>query len=182
MLTQTDAKTLFDSAARVFGANPSPDTLAVLTGAARVISEANADAALVRRLVSRASVGRTPPVPIGWASPVDFSRSRERPGDFQEIRATFDRLLTSREALNAAGAIGYALRIYLAGEELSEPQVFLRVGDFTELAFTYDATKARRSSPDIEEAFDEAARFIVEGSPIRKTNRAGRQHEGQSAR
>lgn len=95
------------------------------------------------------------------------------PGDWDTIRATFDRELSASEILEAAGCIGYALRIYMAGEELSLPTVEEARDRKTVLRFSYDSTKAQRSAPDVAEGLAEAARYIVEGTPVRKTNRAG---------
>ena len=173
MLTTNDTAVLFESAARVFRAAPSPDSLTILTSAARLMSEGKADASFFTRLVRAASPVATA---TAWVKPTDH------PGDWQEVRATFDRLLTVEEAQEAAGAIGYALRIYFNGEELSDPTYLLdglKNGDaHAVLQFAYDSTKAIRSEPDTAEAFEEALRYIKEGSPVRQTNRAGVKTKG----
>lgn len=96
------------------------------------------------------------------------------PGGWQEIRATFDRGLTVYEVLRIAGALGYALREHIVGEELSLPRVAIPTDEnSTVLEFEYDSTKSRRSERHDADAFDAAREYITEGSPIRKTDRRG---------
>ena len=98
----------------------------------------------------------------------------ESPGRWYEIRAEFSSYLTDQEVWAAAGCLGYALRQILHGEKLSEPLRIKRTGDGRTIArFGYDATKGRASSPDAAKAFSLASQYIQEGSPVRKTNRAG---------
>lgn len=98
----------------------------------------------------------------------------EHPGSWYEIRAEFDAILTDSQVYQAAGCIGYALRQVLRGEELSEPvKVSRKRAGRTVVKFGYDSTKSRSDDPDDNEAFELAARYVVEGSPIRTTDRAG---------
>jgi hypothetical protein len=121
------------------------------------------------RLVSTANVTK-----VGNIPPAGWYVVGGHPGDWYTIRAEFDRVLTAQEIIEASGAIGYALRIYVAGEELSLPTLEVADAGKTVLVFGYDSTKTRRDDPNHEEAFDKARDYIVEGSPVRKTDRAGR--------
>lgn len=61
------------------------------------------------------------------------------------------------------------------GEDLSEPIRIKRKRDRRTVAyFSYDSTKCRSDDPDEVEAICRASRYVKEGSPIRKTDRAGR--------
>lgn len=119
-------------------------------------------------------------VRVPWNAEVEsretlrWQKPHEHPGGWKEIRAVFDRELTIGEALRAAGAIGYALREHLDGESLSLPQIAVTERpDRTVLLFDYDSTLARRGVPDSAEAFIAAGQYIVEGSPLRATDRQG---------
>lgn len=103
-----------------------------------------------------------------WTLPGD------NPGDWQEIRVEFDRVLVDAEVWQAAGCIGYALRQQLHGEDLSEPRKIKRKGGKTIVRFGYDSTKSRSDDPDEVAAFELAALYVQEGSPVRKTDRAGK--------
>lgn len=95
----------------------------------------------------------------------------ELPDEFSCITLTLSRRLTQAQAQQAAGALGYALR-RMNGESLGEPEV-IRLGNPTTLTFFFDSTKCFRNSYSFEEAFRDAAQYIVEGSPIRTSDRAG---------
>jgi hypothetical protein len=78
--------------------------------------------------------------------------------------------------------IGYAFREVLAGEEVradwAEGQV-VDMGDGSWIfPFFYDATKSRRDDPDVRLACQKAATYLAEGTPVRKTNRAGEGTKG----
>jgi hypothetical protein len=98
--------------------------------------------------------------------------------DFYEVRVTFDRELSADEISRASGALGYALRATLAGESLSDPTVALCEDHRTVLEYGYDATKSQRDDPDFDAAFLLAHRYIEEGTPVRKTDRAGKGTQG----
>ena len=149
MLTIKD----FDTAARMFRSLPCPDSLQLL--------------AAVGQAVMVSTVAReTEPF-------ITVSEDADLPCDFQQIRAVFGRELTDEELSRASGAIGYSLRIYMAGEELGDPQVTSAPGAPTVALYAYDATKARRTDPNIFEALKVAVGYIAEGSPVRRSDRAG---------
>lgn len=92
--------------------------------------------------------------------------------DFEHLAVVIDRALTTDEIERVSGCLGYALA-KMNGEGLYfEPDVTITSGRTTITHF-WDSTKARRSSWSIEEALEEAARFIIEGTPVRRTNRTG---------
>lgn len=104
----------------------------------------------------------------------DWKTPGEHPGSWYEIRAEFGAYLTDEQVHQAAGCIGYALRQEIRGEELSEPLSIKRTkGGRTIARFGYDSTKTRSDDPDETLAFELAAQYVREGSPVRKTNRAG---------
>jgi hypothetical protein len=74
--------------------------------------------------------------------------------------------------------LGYALREQLAGEPLSDYRFEVKDKRITVLEYYYDATKSQRDDPDFIEAFRKAEQYILEGTPIRKTDRAGRGTKG----
>ncbi|WP_295822399.1 hypothetical protein [uncultured Deinococcus sp.] len=98
--------------------------------------------------------------------------------DFYTLSVLIDRALTSDDIARVSGCIGYALRQTLAGEDLSDPVTVILRGASTLITYWYDSTKSRRDDPDHEGALRLAARYIVEGSPIRTTNRAGAGTQG----
>ncbi|GAB4453446.1 MAG: hypothetical protein OHK0029_06280 [Armatimonadaceae bacterium] len=151
MITMND----FDTAVRVFRARPCLDTLNLMTLAGRQV------------LMDGQRAGILPG--FEWCRvPGPFV-----PEDFQEIRLVFDRELSGDELRRASGCLGYALRIYLGGEDLSEPTVVSLPGQPTVALYRYDSTKAIRSEPDIAEAVCVARHYLEEGTPVRTTNRAG---------
>ena len=91
---------------------------------------------------------------------------------FYSLRVTIDRVLTLAEVEQVSGCLGYGLAP-LAGEGLSDPERILFGLDYTAIDYSYDSTKSRRDDPDFQQAFENAARYIQEGTPIRTTNRAG---------
>ncbi|WP_034419464.1 hypothetical protein, partial [Deinococcus frigens] len=93
--------------------------------------------------------------------------------DFGTITLRVGRILTETEVAQVGGCLGYALRVYVAGEDLGEPEgVAYRDGQ-TVIRYWYDSTKAQRSDPDPQHAFQVAATFIFEGTPVRRSNKAG---------
>ena len=99
--------------------------------------------------------------------------------DFSEIRVLADRRLNEEETRRLSGCLGYALRQILAGEDLSEPSVFLLSDSpadkrqVTVLEYAYDGTKSRRDDPDFALAFALAQEYVFVGTPVRGSNRAG---------
>ncbi len=151
-----DPREAFDAAARAFAASPNADTLLIL----------NAVAVGLTSVLAIAATPDASPVPPA----MNQAWNEPDADDFAEIRATFDRPLSAAEQVEANAAIGYALRIYVAGGELPLP-IVTEVGKV--LTFEYDSSDRRRTSPDYGECFAEAARFVREGSPVRCSNRAG---------
>lgn len=92
--------------------------------------------------------------------------------DFEHLTVVIDRTLTTDEVERVSGCLGYALA-KMNGESLYfAPEITIKAGQTTITHF-WDSTKAHRSSWSIEEALEEAARFIIEGTPVRRTNRSG---------
>jgi hypothetical protein len=91
--------------------------------------------------------------------------------EFYQIRVTADRALDDDEAFNLFGAIGYAFRENLRGEELGLPQ---RESPNCWTA-DYDITKSRSDDWGyrLGAALTSARRYAVEGSPVRTTDRTG---------
>lgn len=96
---------------------------------------------------------------------------------FYDFRVIAPRVLSEDEISRVSGCIGYALRQVLAGEDLSLPEVH-HTPVRTVLEYRYDATKTRRDDPCFDEAFGLAKRYVLEGSPVRTTNRAGTDTKG----
>ena len=96
--------------------------------------------------------------------------------DFGEVRVLVDRILSAGFVRRLSGCLGPALRQQLCGEDLSDPTITqLRAGGVgqTVLEYGYDSTKSRRDDPDFDGAFTLATQYVREGSPFRRTNRAG---------
>jgi hypothetical protein len=101
-------------------------------------------------------------------------RKPEECTSFCEICAEFDQTLTDEEIWQASGCIGYALRECINGERLSEPLKVKRKGNGrTVVYYFYDSSLSAYYHPDFAEAFEKAAQYVIEGSPIRKTDWAG---------
>jgi hypothetical protein len=119
-------------------------------------------------------------------------------GDFYNIRMALHKktLITEADISSASGCLGYALSP-LAAESLSEPTVAHGLSGmpwgFTEskvfnvadggyytriIDYSWDSTKSQRDDPDFDSAFANAQKYIVEGSPVRKTNRTGPNTKG----
>jgi len=96
--------------------------------------------------------------------------------DFGEVRVLVDRILSAGFVRRLSGCLGPALRQQLCGEDLSDPTITqLRAGGVgqTVLEYGYDSTKSRRDDPDFDGAFTLATQYVREGSPFRRTDRAG---------
>ena len=96
--------------------------------------------------------------------------------DFGEVRVLVDRILSAGFVRRLSGCLGYALRQTICGEDVSDPTITqLRAGGVgqTVLEYGYDSTKSRRDDPDFDQAFSLAILYAREGSPIRRTDRAG---------
>lgn len=92
--------------------------------------------------------------------------------DFYILAVTIDRALTPEEVQQVSGCIGYGLT-RLAGESLSDPVTVITRAGQTTITYWYDTTKARSENYGVETALADAARYIVDGTPIRRTDRNG---------
>lgn len=97
-------------------------------------------------------------------------------GDFSRVRVEVNRILDDEGVQRAAGCVGYALAKNLRGETLGEPENVTRKHGVTSFECYYDSTKAR--AWNFDEAIEEAVEFILEGTPVRITNRSGPNTQG----
>jgi len=97
--------------------------------------------------------------------------------DFGEVRVLVDRILSAGFVRRLSGCLGYALRQTICGEDVSDPTITHLRGDdgtgTTVLEYGYNSTKSRRDDPDFDQTFSLATQYVREGSPIRRTDRAG---------
>lgn len=98
-------------------------------------------------------------------------------GDWSyELLITTDRTLTPERQRKVAAAVGYAWAEGMRGERLGEPT---RVNGRAFIVYA-DVTKSRRD--DIGDGWEDflqlAPQYVREGSPVRKTNRAGEGTKG----
>lgn len=93
--------------------------------------------------------------------------------DFDTITVRVGRTLNDAEVAQVGGCLGYALRVHVAGEDLGEPESVTHRAGQTVLRYWYDSTKAQRSDPDPQHAFQVAAEYMFEGTPVRRSNKAG---------
>jgi len=102
-----------------------------------------------------------------------FHRRQDKvyPGEPYAIRLQANRPLTDDEAQQVAGAMGYAYRATVAGEPLGMPE------RDTPYSFVVGADTTKSARDDLgmalEEFEDTLPTMISEGSPVRKTDRAG---------
>jgi hypothetical protein len=100
---------------------------------------------------------------------------------FTHLHLTVHRCLTSDEIARVSGCLGYAFTEVLRGDTLSDPEVLLQVftaSGPTVIRYEYDTDSSTRSSPDPQAALEKAAEYIMDGTPIRKTNRQGAGTQG----
>jgi len=109
----------------------------------------------------------------GYEIPTRFSRIREGVGaDWPyNMRFQANRPLTPEEARQAAGAIGYQYRRTIAGEPLGDPHIDSPYS----FVLGADMTKTARDDLGIalEEFEQDLDHAVINGSPVRKTDRAG---------
>ena len=94
------------------------------------------------------------------------------------IRVDINKYLSQKEVEQVSGAVGYAAKVNLRGESLSDPEVtqkkFYR-RDCTILCFHYDLTKS--ASDDVSAHFEtfrnDLEHFIVAGTPAYKAAKNG---------
>ncbi len=99
-------------------------------------------------------------------------------GSFTRIRVVCDRRLSDDEVTRLAGCLAYALRATLAGDDMGEPEAAHALisggAAFTIMEADYDSDSSIRTDPNPAQAFIAARLFILEGTPLRCTDRAGR--------
>jgi hypothetical protein len=99
---------------------------------------------------------------------------------FYNLRVTVrDNLIPPDEVDRLVGCVGYALKEVVRGEEadhLKTTHDVLR--NRTRVHIGYDSTKTRSDDPDFAEAERKIKQYICEGTPLRKTNRAGEGTKG----
>lgn len=93
--------------------------------------------------------------------------------DIDTLAVTVSRHLSHEEISRLSGCIGYALRVHIAGEDLSDPVAIVYHAGMTTVSYWYDSTKSQRSDRDVQGALEQAAEMIRTGTPVRKSNRAG---------
>lgn len=98
---------------------------------------------------------------------------REVENDFEEIRVIL-RGHWGAGVAEVKDCLNYALRETLCGEDIYTPRdSYNEVDNETILTYGYDSTKSRRDDPDFKNAFGIAFAYILHGTPVRKTDRAG---------
>lgn len=106
----------------------------------------------------------------------DWRVPEEHPGDWYEILVVLPGVqkLTSDEIGRVSGCLGYSLREHIRGESLGAAVVSYEL-EAAYITYGYDSTKSRSDDigDHISDAFDDAHKYIVEGTPIRKTDRGG---------
>lgn len=95
------------------------------------------------------------------------------PDDFQFLSVKLNRKLTTEEINRVAGCIGYGLTPHLHGSVLSEPQRVTLTPGSTTITFECDISTCVRSNPDTQAALFDMARYVQEGTPLRKTDQQG---------
>ena len=145
----------FESAVRLYAAAPNAETLLSLNRYALPLMTA----------APREPVWKCVDSPNAFAEP------------FSQIRVMADRRLDADELLRLAGCLAYALRASLAGDDVGQPEVSYAVAEggatFTVVEADYDSDSSIRTEPDPAEAFALACLYILQGTPLRKTNRVG---------
>lgn len=149
LIDTQNSKIAFDAATQAFATGPNTGNLLLLTMAAQAMMRSSS--------VVRFSKG--------WKTPATGV-------EFNCIRLTTDRQITEDEVKEVTGALNYAMVTYVGVPELAPTRVVHGL-TYTILEYDTDSRDRRRTDPDYSEAFAEAARYIDEGSPVRKTNRAG---------
>ena len=154
----------FDQAALAYKAQPDPLTLLLLNKSAIPLLDAPDRA---------------------W-TPTDDPEALSPARPFTALRVLCDRRLDDAQVSRLAGCLGYALRVFHNGPELSTPAV-ARVeppagsgvrAAFTVVGFAYDARLSGRTAPDYAEAFAKAREYVRGGTPVRGTNKAGTGTQG----
>jgi len=100
---------------------------------------------------------------------------RRRPGVFAgspySMRFQVNRRITDDDARHLAGLVGYAYRSTIAGESIGSPEID------SPFSFIVSADMTKSSRDDLGMGLEDfeamLPRVLAEGSPIRKTDRAG---------
>lgn len=107
-----------------------------------------------------------------WYTPADI------PTCFEYIKVVINepRELDGDDIDTVTNALGYALRQYIRGEEISLARVIVNTDDLEPnvLEFSYDASKTQSDDPDYVACFEAAKDYIINGSPLRVTDRMGK--------
>ena len=153
----------FEAAVAAYVATPNPLTLLALNKRAIPLMEAI-------------------PTLQPWR-PVSEQNGPQMSCDFTAIRVICDRKLDDAEVNRLSGCLAYALKATLAtgDDALSEPHVEFAETPidspvpltFTLLEYAFDASRTIRTDPDSTAAFAAARQYILEGTPIRATDREG---------
>ena len=153
----------FEAAVIAYLATPNPLTLLALNKRAIPLMEAI-------------------PTMQAWR-PVSDQNGTSLVCDFTAIRVICDRKLEGAEVNRLSGCLAYALKATLAtgDDALSEPHVeFAQTPidspvplTLTLLEYAFDASRTIRTDPDPTAAFSLARQYILEGTPIRTTDREG---------
>jgi len=96
---------------------------------------------------------------------------------FSEIKCVITGLgcyLDEEDISAISGCIGYAMRKVIRGEDLSNPEVILNEDEVATITYYYDSTKTQSDDPDFIEAFEKAKQYIIQGTPVYKSNRIGK--------
>lgn len=125
----------------------------------------------------------TPVVAVPAPDPVNENDLRD-PSEVDSFSQIYMHLTTTRELdlddlLNVSGCLGYALREHLRGEDLGDPVIVQSYSSPLHhevvVRYDYNSSTSERTDPasHIVDAFETAKRYIFEGTPVRKTDKAG---------
>lgn len=92
---------------------------------------------------------------------------------FKFLAVRVDRVLSEDEVSQVSGCIGWALSGPMAGCQLSDPLSIHDSAQETVIIYACDSDACYRTVPSIEESIENARNYLVEGTPIYKTNRVG---------
>lgn len=101
--------------------------------------------------------------------------------EFSKLRLTFNLSLSIEQIHEVSECFDYALACTIIGKGLSKPVILTPVfgtGVFTLIEYYYDSTKSIRDDLHNVEAEKLARDYIKNGSPIRKSDRAGKNTKG----
>lgn len=103
---------------------------------------------------------------------MNFSNDIQPGSCLDKVRVIVDGILDDEELGRAAGAVGYAFRVYFHGEGLGYPQEVQRRANMT--SFILEPIGDFHPRPEYYMNFIyDSTRYIAEGTPVRKTDRSG---------